>query len=194
MPLILTAFAVLAAPTTQSYRGVDDVERAFKAKLAAAEREFYTQARSAREERLRALRELQDRAMQNQDIDLAVSLREKIKAAESDLDQQPATPGKRGVQADMVELENRLKDSLWHWHEDFVRFKPDGTMQNANWDSRKLVTTWKVIDRRTVLLAITGGRNQDRYAVLTFNEQADGFDGYSFDGTKLPLNKVIQEH
>jgi hypothetical protein len=84
-------------------------------------------------------------------------------------------------------LEKRLKDKDWQWGGETVRFQADGLATNSVWDQAGLVTSWKVIDRRTVLLYIERGRDVNRYAVLTFSRDADSYSGFGFEGTSTPI-------
>ncbi len=181
------------APTTSPNPNSEDVERVFQERLRASERQYSLDVRRAREERVKGLQELQDRAMSSQNLDTALMLREKIKGAEAELSQEPNFQSRRSPQAEMAALQSRLNGSLWHWGaEDFVRFEPNGTIANAGWTARGLLTSWKVIDRRTVLLVIERGRVQDRYAILTFTPNIDGYTGYGFEAAK-PIGMLREQ-
>lgn len=85
-------------------------------------------------------------------------------------------------------LHRYIAGSAWTWGD--MRFKPTGHVEVKDWDARGLVTRWEAVDRRTVLLIIEKGRDQDRYAVLTFNEELTEFRGYDFNGKdRIPASK-----
>lgn len=85
------------------------------------------------------------------------------------------------------ELRERLRGTQWQWDGgggEVVTFKADGYIEHEGWTESGLLTRWDVIDRRTVLLRIERGRDRDRYAVLTFNDDMTSYDGYNFHGCK----------
>jgi hypothetical protein len=82
-----------------------------------------------------------------------------------------------------------LAGTLWQWGgsaTETILFGEDGFIGHDGWTARGLVTSWKVIDRRTVLLTIEKGRTKDRYAILTFDEDGRSYTGRNFhDGHRL---------
>jgi hypothetical protein len=88
-------------------------------------------------------------------------------------------------------LRKQLEGTTWLWGDDKVLVKLDkeGVVRNDLWESQGLVTKWEPIDRRTVFLVVEKGRDNDRYAVLTFTEDLQEYDGYDFlHGKRLPRN------
>jgi hypothetical protein len=87
----------------------------------------------------------------------------------------------------LASLEKSLKGTIWEWDTNgSIRFQPDGIVMNSGWTAKGLVASWKVIDRRTVLLCIERGRNENRYAILTFSPNVDSYSGYNFGGSPTP--------
>jgi hypothetical protein len=78
------------------------------------------------------------------------------------------------------DLKEFLAGTEWAWGLSF-RFKPDGYVENANWTMRGLVTRWEAIDHRTVVLVVERGRDQNRYAILTFSSDLTEFSGFDFE-------------
>jgi hypothetical protein len=81
------------------------------------------------------------------------------------------------------ELREHLLGTRWQWDGtagEIITFKEDGFIECKEWTRRGLFTSWVVIDRRTVLLTIERGRDNDRYAVLTFNDDMSAFNGFDF--------------
>lgn len=82
---------------------------------------------------------------------------------------------------DVAALQASLVGTAWQWTPtETIQFNADGTVTNAGWPG--LTTTWKVIDRRTVLLFIERGRSNDRYAILSFTPDASAYSAYGFGG------------
>lgn len=83
------------------------------------------------------------------------------------------------------QLKEDITNSLWQWDGDGgekITFNGNGYIEHPGWTSRRLVTRWEAIDRRTVLLEIESGRTRDVYAVLVFSEDLSSFDGFNFHG------------
>lgn len=78
------------------------------------------------------------------------------------------------------EFKRSISGSRWNWGDGVLLLKPDGYVTHPLWDSMGLVTKWEVVDRRTVVFIITGGRNVNRLAVLEFAEDMDSFSGRDF--------------
>jgi hypothetical protein len=191
----LWAVAALAAPASGPARSLDEVERAYATKSAAATRQFQEQITAARIERLNGLRSLLDRAMEKKDLETAGRLRDMINSAEAELKADaPPAPGK-GPRADEVApLDKTIRGTVWTWGEETLQFRPDGAAINAVWTAQGLVTSWSVIDRRTVLLYIERGRGHDRYAILTFSPNMDTYSVFGFDGKgrPFPVNRQLK--
>ena len=52
-----------------------------------------------------------------------------------------------------------------------------------------LVTKWEVVDRRTVVILIEQGRDTNRTITITFSEDLTEFQGFLFNGTRMPVQK-----
>jgi WD40 repeat protein len=92
-------------------------------------------------------------------------------------------PGTEHNHAD--ELRTALAGTRWNWGDSILELKADGSTTHANWDNRfGLTTRWEAIDRRTALLIVEKGRQQNRYAVLEFTEDLSSFTGFDFGGTQ----------
>lgn len=86
-------------------------------------------------------------------------------------------------------LRKQLEGTTWLWGEQdaVVKLDKEGFVRNELWESQGLVTKWKAIDRRTVFLFVEKGRDNDRYAFMTFTEDIKEYDGYDFlHGKTLP--------
>ncbi len=83
------------------------------------------------------------------------------------------------------QLKEHITNSLWQWDGDGgeqIIFNGNGYIEHQGWTSRRLVTRWEAIDRRTILFEIDSGRKRDVYAVLVFSENLSSFDGFNFHG------------
>jgi hypothetical protein len=83
------------------------------------------------------------------------------------------------------ELRLRLRGTRWQWDGaggEVIVFGDNGYIEHEGWACRDLITRWDVIDRRTVLLRIERGREQDLYSVLVFNEDMTSYGGFNFHG------------
>lgn len=186
----LIAASLAANPATQPFRSAEDVERAFAARSNAALREYREQIGAARRERIDALKVLLDRAMEGKKLDAAIQLRDQIKTAEAELQAEGSASLDKGpLENDRRTLEGLLKDTTWGWGtEEKVKLSADGTVEKADWTAWGLRTTWKVVDRRTVLFSLDG-RGHNRNAVLTFSSDFRTYSGVNFDGKPLPTNR-----
>jgi hypothetical protein len=84
------------------------------------------------------------------------------------------------------DLQRHLSDTFWLLG-DGTKLRADGLVENRGWAA--FVTSWKAIDRRTVVLVIEKGRNDNKLAILTFSEDLTHFTGYDFNGDKYPVAK-----
>ncbi|MEM9480070.1 MAG: hypothetical protein AAGA58_10495 [Verrucomicrobiota bacterium] len=93
-------------------------------------------------------------------------------------------------------LADGLKGTTWQWsgsNKEKIYFASNGIIKQEGWEKRGLETTWEVIDRRTVLLRVTKGRDQNLHAILLFAESAKGFTGFDFDGKLLNSSQLVFE-
>ena len=84
-------------PSTSPIRTVRDVDRHFNEQRTRLEREYERQLDALQQGRLDQLRSLQDRAMEERDVDLVVEIREKIQAIEAETKPAPGDSGLTGV-------------------------------------------------------------------------------------------------
>ncbi len=89
------------------------------------------------------------------------------------------------------DLKQYLGNTTWAVDMDFT-LKPDGSTTQKNWESRGLVVRWEVVDRRTIVLFITKGRNSNLTATYTFSEDLSEFHGFQFDGSRVAAAKRKQ--
>jgi len=83
------------------------------------------------------------------------------------------------------ELQRRVIGTSWEWDGnsgETISFQADGYIKNPSWDDRSLITSWQVIDVKTILLKIEKGRSRDLYAILTFSDDYSSFSGFNFHG------------
>lgn len=96
------------------------------------------------------------------------------------------------------QLKKELTETTWQWDGDGgeeVHFQKNGFIEHPGWTKRGLKTQWIVIDKRTVLFKIVKGRNSDRYAILTFNENMTAYNGHIFHhGMGIKLSRKIDKH
>jgi hypothetical protein len=103
-----------------------------------------------------------------------------------------ATPESAGEtdSAPSPDLKKLLPNTRWEWSMgQSVVFRPDGTIGNADWESRGLVTRWQILDHRTVLVVIEKGRDSNRYAILTFDKPATSYSVFGFENAEQMLGK-----
>jgi len=191
-------------PATQPFETPAEIDANYVRQLAELQRNFKVQTRVLRDQRVDQLRVLLDRAMEKKDAKQVVNLSNLIKVYEAAPDDpavapQPVrseprpTPDQRlGNVANAVQLQRFLIGTKWEWGADTLELTRDGTVREANWVSRGLVTRWEAIDRRTVLLTITSGRDDNRLALLRFDENLMHHDAISFEGGKVPNNRRVK--
>lgn len=93
------------------------------------------------------------------------------------------------------ELQGRIIDTVWEWNgssDESIYFQPDGYIGHTGWSERGLITSWQVIDAKTVFLKVEKGRSRDLYAILTFSDDCTSFSGYNFHGgAKLRISREL---
>ena len=111
-------------------------------------------------------------------LDAAILVREEIKSVESGLPSVSLmTAQKVKTAADLAKF---LVGTRWGDLSDPVIFQNGGLLRYKSWEDRGLVTTWRAIDRRTVVFNILKGRDTDLISVVVFNEPIEEFNGISF--------------
>jgi hypothetical protein len=83
-------------------------------------------------------------------------------------------------------LRENLVGSVWNMGDGMMTLKPDGYATQPQWDRDGFLITWEAIDRRTVLLAVVRGRDNNRLAVFSLSDDLTELTGYGFNGLKLP--------
>jgi hypothetical protein len=71
-----------------------------------------------------------------------------------------------------------------------ITFLGNGFIRHVIWEGRGLSTSWRAIDRRTVLLQITKGRSDDINAILQFSDDLARCGGIDFEGRPWPAAPV----
>jgi hypothetical protein len=85
-----------------------------------------------------------------------------------------------------VELARYMEGTEWAWSDKASLFlQPDGVAVQPEWIKSGLATKWTAIDRRTIVLTVVKGRNNDKICVLTFNEELTEMDGIGFEGAEF---------
>ena len=85
-----------------------------------------------------------------------------------------------------AELALYMEATQWAWSEkSSLFFLADGVTVQPEWAKSGLVTRWTAIDRRTIVLTLVKGRNNDKICVLTFNGELTEMGGISFEGTEF---------
>jgi hypothetical protein len=182
---LLFGVGMAASPATPVPKSISDVEKAFVARMDLIERDYAERTSAARTDRLKGLKLLLDQSMEKKDLETAVQLRDKIKAGEAEL-AAAAPVDKKAAASAQAALEKALRGTSWQWGEEVITFQANGTVANPGWTANGLVTSWKAIDRRTVLFFIERGRPQNRYAILMFSPNLDSYSGLGFEGTAFP--------
>jgi hypothetical protein len=101
-----------------------------------------------------------------------------------------AAPSSGGGAAE--QLARRLFNTRWEWGaDDTVVFRPDGTVENANWTGRGLDTRWSAVDDHTVVFVIARGRDHQLAAVLRFNKEFTRWNGTNFEGGHTANNRRL---
>jgi hypothetical protein len=94
----------------------------------------------------------------------------------------PGGPIRPAAIASKSDLKRALTGTVWDHGDADLTLRADGHVQHAVWDRMGLVTRWEPVDRRTIVLVIEKGRDHNRCAILTFNEDLTDFTGYGFEG------------
>lgn len=83
-----------------------------------------------------------------------------------------------------ADLRKFLEDSVWEWWVGGnVTLRWDGRASHPLWDKAELVKHWGAIDRRTVVIRLEKGRDNNKIAVLSFSEDLTKMTLIDFDGT-----------
>jgi Lectin C-type domain len=191
----------LSTPTTQT-DGIAQINKALALKVAAAQDTYQDQVSAARRERVDALKVLFDQAMASKNLDGALALRNMIRAAEDGmLQDRNSAASVNPTLTERVTLDGFLPGTAWEWgggtpeskrwNDGRIVFEADGTVTNPNWQGQGQTHRWEVIDRRTILLTFTGGRETGVFAVLRFTEGLDSYTGVGQNGDTLPVNRRV---
>jgi hypothetical protein len=108
----------------------------------------------------------------------------KVKRTHIRMDEMPPPPG-------VPALHEYLAGTKWLWNAraDWVlTFLEDGTVDQADWIRKGLVTGWKVDNESQVTLSILKGRKDNLTATLVFAEDRLSFTGMDFS-EKNPIAK-----
>ena len=93
------------------------------------------------------------------------------------------------------ELQRHIIGISWEWDgnsEETICFQADGYIEHSDWSARGLLTSWQVIDAKTILLKVEKGRSRDLYAILTFSDDYTSFSGFNFHGgSKLRVSRKL---
>jgi hypothetical protein len=177
-----------AAPKT-----VAEVDARYQSQLARLQRDFDWNVKQLRQERTKQLQALLDRAMEQKDADQVVAIRNLMQASPDVGAMSAGPPPPRGKVDTASALQRYLADSKWEWGaDDMLVLSRNGIVQDANWQSRGLVTRWEAIDRRTVLMMIDKGRDDNRCAIMRFNETLTGYDAINFEGGAKQNNRRLK--
>ncbi|HEY1064629.1 MAG TPA: hypothetical protein VGE52_00905 [Pirellulales bacterium] len=168
-----------------------EVDRVFGEHIRRLDADYNRRWEAFQRARLNALQNLIDEAVAKKRSDVAAALRQKSAGIEAEIAATIVNESHSRID-DPAALQSFLKDTAWQWTPaEMIRFEASGTVGNPVWTNGGLTTTWKTIDRRTVLLYISEGRKQNRYAVLTFDPDLQFFTVYGFDGDEYnPANRV----
>lgn len=93
--------------------------------------------------------------------------------------------------ATKADLAAFLTNTQWEWDENRLQLSEKGIVTHLGFNASKLAVRWEAIDRRTVLLTITKGRDRDRVAILQFNESIDSVQGLDFTNAPIPAKKRL---
>jgi hypothetical protein len=161
-------------PATRPANSVGDVDSNFSARAVVAKREYDAEMAKAADERINSLQSLKDRAVKEEDLDQAISIKKRID------DLKGASGGEEVNSAEA--LHNFLLTKMCG----NTSFLPNGLVRDPGWDGRGLVTSWEAVDRRTVIMRIERGRSDNKTAVLMFSEglkrsHSIDFEGHNYD-------------
>lgn len=173
-------------------KAVADVEQRYQLQVAKVQRDFDAQVKKLRQERAEQLRTMLDKAMERKDADQVVVLRNLMQSLPDDATSANAGSSRNGSRAKVesaTALQRYLADSKWEWgNDDALLLSGNGIVQNAGWQSRGLITRWEAIDRRTVVMKIEQGRDDNRLAIMRFNESLTSYDAINFEAGAKPNN------
>ncbi|HEY1064630.1 MAG TPA: hypothetical protein VGE52_00910 [Pirellulales bacterium] len=177
-----------AAPASER-----EIESDFTEGLKALDEFYFVRWKALQEERRDGFQRLLDDATAKKDANAVVELREKIAAIETEI-KEASDALKSGAKSDAgaAALAKALRGTVWQWGPDeTIRLDEDGQVTCVNWNNRGLRTSWRAIDRRTVLLYIVEGRNENRYAILKFDPGVQYFTLFPFEGSPYnPKNRT----
>ena len=187
--LPMAALAVVILPAWLITRGDPPTSQAaaaderYAAKMRLIDDVYNNAVSIAQESRIAKLHGLLDQAMAEKKVNAVVQLNARLQALGGDGATAARSRPTRDTRGDEIAaFRERLQGSTWEWGGGPIHFAPDGRVAKPDWTSRGLVTSWKAIDRNTVMLFIESGRNVDRYAILVFDTRGDSFRVYRFEG------------
>lgn len=183
---LLVPILILAADPAPRPEPLELIEanKVYREAVAKAEEEYRTTVKRLTGLHVAKLKGIQDELTRTGNLDGAVAVRE---AAETLRVEEPSElpPGKR----------HPLLGQVWSRPGGQVLFRRDGLVQTADggWESRGLVTKWLPIGPRAVLLVITKGRAEHLAEVWLFDENWTTYEGWDFEGRKMPQGKLVRK-
>src|SRR4051794_38767894 len=96
---------------TQPVRSITDVDGAFSLRVRSLNDQYKTSLAAAEADRVQGLKLLLDQAMEKKDLDGAIGLREKLRAAEAELIAAKPPPRLNGVTDEVTRFEKALRDT-----------------------------------------------------------------------------------
>jgi hypothetical protein len=89
------------------------------------------------------------------------------------------------------DLQRYLAGTVWEWDGALV-LRPEGYVEQKEWAKNGIVLRWEALDRRTAIMILEKGRDDNKTCVMTFSEDLTEFRGYGFKGERLPASKRKQ--
>lgn len=102
----------------------------------------------------------------------------------------PAVPVTPTLSGEAAKLQQYLSDTVWRWRsqgDEAIEFQAGGKVVCPSWDEQNLGVLWQVLDRRHVLLKVTG-RTSNTEAHLHFAEDLATYSGTDFGGRPFRVN------
>jgi hypothetical protein len=155
--------------------GLKNLVSIYRTSLARLNAERDTKARPLNETYARALDDLIPALTKEGKLEEAKSAREKL--AQIKTATEPVPSGQAPLQEFLV-------GTKWWWNGNKsweMTFKADGTVEQADWTRKGLVTGWRVVNPKEVRLTILRGRTTNKVSTLVFAEDRDSFTGTDFD-------------
>jgi hypothetical protein len=183
LPLALCLSLLAADPPKVEPLELIEANKIYAEAIAKAEEEYRTTVKRLTGLHVAKLKVALEDLTKKGNLDGAVAVREAIEKL-SALEPREMPPLNK----------HPLMGQVWTRPGGQVMFRRDGLVQTADgdWERRGLVTKWIPIGPRAVMLLIAKGRDRDLVELWLFNDAWTAYEGWDFEGNKLPTGRPVR--